>query len=135
MKLPIELPEEEENEFYGPIDGVRPVDHVFYRGIYEMICVTGTAFVNLREHSIDNVLCEKCHAEIYENRINESPYQRIYKHLIMTEDVRVSVLCKSCQQEVYSDKAAEDCRECIEEYLDSKNKILCGIPVEVITRW
>jgi len=80
MKLLFELTkEEEEEEYYGPIDGVRPEDHLeAYRSLNKCFCLTlannvGLIYVSILEYKLR--LCTACYIkkgqpEMYEPQIS-----------------------------------------------------------------
>jgi len=65
MKLPYELSKEEEEEFYGPIGGVRPEDHLeSYQDLSKCFCLNLANNVDLIYVSILEFklrLCKTCY--------------------------------------------------------------------------
>jgi len=70
MKLPYETRKEEEEEYYGPIDGVRPEDHLEnYQGLSKCFCLglannVGIIYVSILQYKLR--LCIACYMEMGE---------------------------------------------------------------------
>jgi len=75
MKLPYEIEKEEEEEYYGPIDGIRPEDHLeYYQGLSKCFCLglannVGIIYVSILEYKLR--LCIACYMKIRQPEIYE----------------------------------------------------------------
>lgn len=136
-------PEEEEelfNEYYGPIDGVRPTDHPeTYHKLIAMFCVTTTHTVYSPTSQRQNRICEECHGRLLNDQ--QRDFERGITHLLVGR-VRLHQVttCMGCDRQIAQIKPATRCTECIEEFLQQMSSLGNNSPpayaiIEVITRW
>lgn len=127
--------DQEGEEYYGPIDGVRPSDH---RDAYPMlgglICCTtiwGPLYYNPWNLT---KLCYSCYAQRITSA-EQRQYSRMGWHTIGY--IRLTnPFCCICGEILLKARQAEECTECIEEYMESGINIINARGViDVITRW
>lgn len=130
--------DDEEREFYGPIDGVLPRDYPeAYERLLELFCLTA---VNHRAVFIagDQRLCGTCYhgattAERNQYRIGGWHTISIYSTAIRNSR------CHKCLAQLCRLRQADRCTECIEQYFEMTpqqwRRIQSRHTVDVITRW
>ena len=136
MNLPLDIQEIENfgiTEFDGPIDGIRPED---YPETYELflncICYTSSQrwfYFNTEDTKLLCVSCFNTECSEVQNR-----FQRTEGWHTITTFPR-EIFCQNCETILLLETLANECTECIEEWLENSEKILIGEEVNVITRW
>lgn len=130
--------EQQGEEFYGPIDGVKPED---YRESYPLLsfmkCLTPLRG-QIYSHQTQGIkICGDC----YENECAEGLRARFVAHSwhVMQKFQHVKPDCEICGHLIFIARPAERCTECIEEYLEAsplaKIQMTAGKEIDVITRW
>lgn len=124
-------------ELYGPIDGVRPQDHLItynylrylrccctYENIYEQIGTRGIKY------------CHTCYLDL--EAIYSMNFVPLAQHTLVHErNAYYGQVCLRCKRLIMKVKPAFECNDCIEEYLNSHNMQLWerGQRIQVIKRW
>jgi len=141
MKLPFELSKEEEEEYYGPIDGVRPEDHPeAYQNLRKCFCLTlannvELVYISILEYRLR--LCVTCYISKGQPEIYE-PYTSWHSIWVMTPEWSPYKLnCEECGDRLFKLKRAYRCTECIEECFESEEELFSkeDQEIEVLTRW
>lgn len=127
MKLPAEQENKDFNEYYGPIDGVRPIDHQDaiidnYGQPYQVMCNS----ICLQSIDLDDVyisqmqhksrLCGTCYRHI------QPEYYLKQNHTVVQRDFFYpdeKLCCSACSKLIMKEcGSAGDCQLCIEEILE-----------------
>ena len=138
MKLPVEGREEEEDlEYYGPIDGILPHDHPeAYYELLTMYCIIKNV---IRIYTCDELrVCTNCYEETSEGE--KEYYEEGGWHCMgFYSTAVVASKCFKCNAAISIVRAASQCTECIEEYFELGHEgwtqLLNGKTIDVITRW
>ncbi|XP_011859467.1 PREDICTED: uncharacterized protein LOC105556962 [Vollenhovia emeryi] len=114
---------EEDNEYYGPIDGARPQDHSdTYWMLLQSSClqkiVNEPIYVSKFYSWVK--LCEVCYSERQIRGVDAYELKENY-HAITSRLHRLTwehkTGCIRCKKELMWVRPAHQCRDCIEEYL------------------
>lgn len=124
-------------EVYGPIDGVRPQDHLItYNNLRYLRCCNTMeeVYEQVGTHRIK--YCHRCYVDIRMlYRIN---FLRLPHHTLVHERIAYNgVVCVRCKKLIIRVKSAFECRDCIEEYLICKNRRIweAGHRTTISQRW
>lgn len=135
---PFRTKEQEGEEFYGPIDGVKPEHHRENYGLLPNLkCITPLERPLYYDPQIKITICQPCHT----SRFTDEERQYFIPHGShnLQIDTHARPSCAVCRRRVVLIREAERCRECIEEYLETddpgKAALARGDEIEVITRW
>ena len=138
MKLPVEGREEEEDlEYYGPIDGVLPQDYpAAYSRLMTMYCVIKSI---VRVYTCDKLrICTNCYDETQDDE-KEYYEEGGWHSMCLYTTTLVASTCFKCNVQLATVKPASRCQECIEEYLELGQEgwshLNRGGCLDVITRW
>jgi len=141
MKLPYEIEKEEEEEFYGLIDGVRPEDHLEnYQNLSNCFCLElansiRIIYISILEYKLR--LCVTCYVRMGQPE-NYEPRTSWHSIWVMTPEWSYHKLnCTECGERLLKLKRAYRCIECIEECLENERELFEkeDQEIEVITRW
>ena len=137
MKLPLEDLEEEDQEFYRPIDGVLPSQYPHtYRPLMQMYCVIKSIVRVCTWETLR--LCTNCYEKITELE-KEGFVDGGYHSMCRYTATITASSCYRCDASLATVKPACRCTEYIEEYLELNperwNILNMGGIIDVITRW
>ncbi|XP_024867449.1 uncharacterized protein LOC112451801, partial [Temnothorax curvispinosus] len=118
--------EEEKNEYYGPIDGVRPID--YREGTYQIfmrcMCLStenNGEILYVERSDSRRRLCEEC----YDREFQPGNFEEVTGwHSICSPlhgiDIDTKVNCYFCNQELMWLRPSHQCRDCLEEYVRNR---------------
>lgn len=127
-----QLPEMEGEEYYRPLDGVRPTDHpATYEPLQSLRCIRLLDEILYQRNSDNYKICQDCYPTIPEEE--QSAYGSVVPHcLVYWTSAYTQTNCTMCGKAVIKVIHADQCMGCIEEYLDADLDLLrsgWGVPV------
>lgn len=113
---------EDWEEHYGPIDGVRPLDHhETYALLIASICigqVNNEEKIYITEGTTRRRLCEECYISNGQPQNYRHLETKHTLHLIAYLNKEIAFKCYSCKKEIMKNLgSARHCRNCIEEFV------------------
>lgn len=140
MKIPPGQEDKDWHEHYGPIDGVRPIDHMgTYHFLITSMCVgqvNNEDKIYISENYPRKRLCEECYINTGEPRNFTLLESKHTTHLIPFMHRPLMYFCYICTKRVMEKKRrARTCPECIEEHLHNRMALLTDKEVIVHKRY
>lgn len=128
------------DEFYGPIDGIRPLDHIeTYAHLIASICIEQTnpdENIYISNQHPRKRLCQSCFTELGEPEDFELLQTKHTMCLIRSLNRPNAYCCSLCLKHVMKRKqGSKDCRECIEEYVLNPSKLIIENEIIVSKRY
>jgi hypothetical protein len=128
--------QEEGHEFYGPWDGVLPVDYPqVYEELLTYYCIQ---LCRPAYRTRDHVICHTCFYNLYPEE--QDLYENSARHYICDHSSRMrAAFCRNCGIRVATISPAGDCSDCIEEYFtlsaSDRNLLAQGRLIRVNRYW
>lgn len=124
-------------EIYGPIDGVRPQDHMItYNYLRHLRCCRTIGYIYEQIGTRGIKYCHSCYLNIHSvYRIN---FLLLTQHSLVHERIAYNgQTCVLCQRFIMTVKSAFECSDCIEEYLICSDGQMweTGNRIAVTQRW
>ena len=127
---------QEDNEKYGPIDGIRPEDYSYrYSTLLRCRCISLKQGVGLFLAMVGHIFCQQCVQRYGERPLVEGILTPRYGFHNLTTEIEQSLNCAICTKSILQSKSAIQCRECIEQFLISESLLSLSNTVEVITQY
>lgn len=128
MHLLNERTAEEDDEFYGPMDGIMPTTE-YYVPLQRSACIIGTTFINPQ---LLSAVCTLCY---YANAQYMTGFHMVHEHSLHLPIIDLDPKCDLCETRHLIIRKATECQNCIEEYLFSKERVMAGEIIAVQARW
>ena len=133
-----ERDDQENNEKYGPIDGIRPEDYPRrYSTLLQCRCISLIQGVGtfLAIDQVGHIFCQQCVQRYGERPLAQGILNPRYGFHNLTTKIEQSLNCAICTKSILHSKSAIQCQECIEQFLISEYLLILSNTVEVITQY
>lgn len=128
------------DEFYGPIDGVLPQDHMeTYKDILNSYCLRAISHqdkIFIEETRPRRRLCEDCYIALglpQQFKFNDAQHSIYMCNRYIRQYALHCIHCK--KQLMILRLMAFQCKDCIEEYLNNQETLLLQGEIFVYKRW